>query len=316
MKNGIDWASLPDALARQADFSSLFFDASGLSIEQKKELLKTFILSLHSETTGICDAIDYKDHRLQSKPVDIQKILYKSVDAYRYILAMLNLWNISASKFEMALSQKDDFLHYRHRLSSKKIAEDQPVVLFDVDDVLAEFRSSFCGYATAMTGHFIDPESDEYYNTREFKRLNINGDFLFRSFIDNHGFLLLDRNDQYLNLLRHLQGKGYWIQIVTSRPENNLTCFYDTYSWLSRHGIDADGVAFTPEKFVWLAEQPYYSKGKYFAVDDSPKHAAEYAKHQVQVLVPEKPYNAEVKGLKNISYVPHGVDPIGFIPIT
>ena len=95
-----------------------------------------------------------------------------------------------------------------------------------------------------------------------------------------------------------------------------MTCFYDTYSWLVAHDIEADGVAFTPEKFMWLSEQPYYTRGSYFAVDDSPKHAAEYAKHQVSVMVPEKPYNAEVKDLKNISYVPRDADPILFIPET
>ena len=314
MTKPVDWANLPDALKRQADFSSLFFDNDKISLEQKKELLKTFVLSLHSETTGICEAIDYKEHRLQSKPVDVQKILYKSVDAYRYILAMLNLWGINASTFEMALAQKDDFLHYRHRTSQKKW-EGQPVVLFDMDDVLAEFRKSFCGYVSTLTGHFIDPESEEYYNVREFKRLNINSENFFKNFIDCHGFLLLERNDQYFKLLQHLKSQGYWIQIVTARPEANLTCFYDTYSWLARHGIEADGVAFTPEKFVWVSEQPFYARGKYFAVDDSAKHAAEYAKHSVVTVVPEKPYNKEVSGVSNIVYVPRNADPIQFIPV-
>jgi hypothetical protein len=315
MKKPANWADLSDALSRQAEFSSLFFDNSNITLEQKKELLKTFVLSLHSETTGICEAIDYKDHRLQTKPVDTQKILYKSVDAYRYILAMLNLWGINASKFEMALAQKDDFLHYRHRLSSKKWQEGQPVALFDMDDVLAEFRKSFCSYVTQLTGHFIDPESEEYYNVREFKRLNINSENFFKNFIDNHGFLLLEKNEKYLSLLRHLQAEGWWIQIITARPEQDLTSFYDTYSWLARNAIDVDGVTFTPEKFVWVSEQPYYSRGKYFAIDDSAKHAAEYAKHSVVTMVPEKPYNKEVKDTKNVIYVPKGSNPIDFIPV-
>lgn len=314
MKKCANWANLPDALLRQADFSSLFFDASSLSSKQKEELLKTFVLSMHTETTGICEAVNYKEHRLSSKPADTQKILYKSVDAYRYILAILNLWGINASSFEMALAQKDDFLHYRHQLSQRKWTE-QPVVLFDMDDVLAEFRKSFCAYATQESGHFIDPESDEYYNTREFKKIGLNGEGYFKNFIDNHGFLLLERNEKYFSLLKHLKTSGYWIQIVTARPESNLTAFYDTYSWLARHDVPADAVAFTSEKFAWLTEQPYFSSGKYFAVDDSAKHAAEYAKHGVTVMVPEKPYNKEVKNTNNVVYVPNGADPKNFIPV-
>lgn len=307
-----DWSKLAEALHQQRTFSDIFFDTKQLTTTQKEELLKTFVLSLHADATGICEGINYKDHRAARHPVDVQKILYKSVDVYRYVLAILNLWDISGSAFSTALSQKDDFLHYRHRLSKKRWTG-QPVALFDMDDVLAEFRTSFCGWLTATTGCHIDPESKEYYATGVLKKAGLNNETLFKTFIDQHGFLLLSRNDGYFALLRHLQEMGFWIQIVTARPADNLTAFYDTYSWLVRHGIEADGVAFTPEKFVWLTDQPYFSKGRYFALDDSAKHAAEYAKHGVPVIVPEKPYNHEVASLKNIHYVPRCSDPTDFI---
>jgi len=309
-----DWSNLPDALRQQATFSNLFFDVEKLSPKEREEMLKTFVLSMHAELTGIVDAVNYKDHRRAEHPADVQKILYKSVDAYRYVLAMLNLWGISGSTFSTALAQKDDFLHYRHRLSSKTWTG-QPIVLFDMDDVLAEFRKSFCAYVTETSGHFIDPESEEYYNVKEFKKHGMNNEQYFKNFIDNHGFLLLERNEKYHSFLKTLQSKGYWIQIVTARPESNLTAFYDTYSWLARHDIEADGIAFTPEKFVWLSEQKYFSTGNYFAVDDSAKHAAEYAKHGVKVIVPEKPYNAEVRGINNVYYVGKETDPMSVAPI-
>jgi hypothetical protein len=307
-----DWSKLHDALAQQKEFSDIFFDPDALDETQKQELLKTFVLALHSEASGIVEGVNYKDHRSTKHPVDVQKILYKSVDAYRYILAMLNLWGINATSFATALAQKDDFLHYRHALSQKKW-NGQPVALFDMDDVLAEFRVSFCGWVTATTGCALDPRSKQYYATEELKKSGLNNEVLFKNFIDSHGFLLLERNDLYLGLLKHLKSQGYWIQIVTARPSSNLTAFYDTYSWLARHGVDADGVAFTPEKYVWLTDQPFYATGKYFAIDDSAKHAAEYAKHGVSVLVPEKTYNTEVEGMKNVVYVPEGNDPISFV---
>lgn len=307
-----DWSNLHDALLRQGSFSSKFFDLNTLTSSQKEEMLKTFVLALHAEATGIVEGVNYKDHRLTTKPIDTQKILYETVDVYRYVLAILNLWGISASTFSSALSQKDDFLDYRHRLSQKKWSG-QPVVLFDMDDVLAEFRQSFCGWVTQTTGHFLDPQSKEYYNTDVLKKAGLNNETLFKGFIDSHGFLLLDRNDRYVKLLQYLKDRGFWIQIVTARPESNLTAFYDTYSWLYRHGIEADGIAFTPEKFVFLTDQPYYSTGKYFAVDDSAKHAAEYAKHGVKVLVPQKSYNTEVALLENVYYVPNVRDPIDYV---
>jgi len=308
------WNNLDEALAAQKDFSDLFFDSSKLTENQREEQLKTLVLALHSEATGIVEAVNYKDHRCADEPVDQSKILYKAVDAYRYILAILNLWGIDGNNFAAALGQKDDFLHYRHRISGRQW-NGQPVALFDMDDVLANFRESFCAWSTKKCGHFIDPESDEYYNVREFKKLGVSSEGYFKEFMDSHGLVNLERDENYVGLLRHLKSQGYWIQIITSRPASELACFYDTYTWLKRNDIDADGVAFAPEKFIWLSKQPFYNTGKYFAIDDSAKHAAEYAKHGVKVLVPEKSYNREVKGIDNVTYVSRGSNPSEFIPM-
>lgn len=309
----INWSDLSQALSRQREFSDIFFDAGGMSPAEKREMLKTFILSLHAETTGLVESVNYKEHRLEPETFDIQKLLYKSVDTYRYILAILNLFSITEEEFSMALAEKDDFLHYRHELLKNKWSG-QPVAVFDVDDVIANFRKSFCAWSTEKCGSFIDPESDEYYSTREFKRLGIKGEAYFKEFVDSHGFLSLSRDETYCGLLNHLRDQGYWIQILTSRPASNLTCFYDTYSWLARNDIRADGVAFSAEKFSWLSTQQYFNDGRYFAIDDSAKHAAEYAKHRVNVVVPEKSYNQEVRGVKYVTYVPRHEDPRNFIP--
>lgn len=310
----MEWSSLKDALEAQKSFSDLFFDSSSITDKQREEQLKTLVLALHSEATGIVEAVNYKDHRCADEPVDQSKILYKAVDAYRYILAILNLWGIDGNNFAAALSQKDDFLHYRHKISGRQWSG-QPVALFDMDDVLANFRESFCAWSTKKCGHFIDPESDEYYNVREFKKLGVSSEGYFKEFMDGHGLANLERDQNYVGLLNHLKSQGYWIQIITSRPANELACFYDTYSWLRRNDIDADGVAFAPEKFIWLTKQSFYNSGRYFAIDDSAKHSAEYAKHGVKVMVPEKSYNQEVRGIDNIIYVPRNSDPLDFIPI-
>lgn len=303
------WFDISQALLRQKDFSNIFFDSDTLTDQQRQEILKTFVLSLHAEATGIVDAVNYKDHRGSQNPVDTQKILYKSVDAYRYILAILNLWGIDASSFTSALSQKDDYLHFRHRLSLKKIKPKQRIVLFDLDDVVAEFRNSFCEFATLQIGAFVDPKSDEYYNLRTFNKHGADADAIFKQFIDSHGFLALSANSTYSQLLKKLKEEDRWIQIVTARPAENLTVFYDTYSWLSRMGFDVDGVTFTPEKFRWLSEQKFFGHHEVIAVDDSGKHAAEYAKHGVKVVVPQKTYNSEVEHLNNVIYVIDGHDP-------
>jgi len=301
------WNDLDSALKSQKSFSDYFYDSNQLTNEQKIDELKSLSLALHSEISEMCNAVNYKEHRREARETDLQKILYKSADAYRYILAIANLWGITADKLVSALEQKDHYLHYRHSLRNKKW-QGEPIVLFDVDDVLAEFRYEFCKFVTDQTGIFMDPNSAEYYNTVKFKEHGLNSEYFFKKFIDDHGFLRLLLNKKYYDLLTALKSRGYWVQIVTARDADNLTCFYDTYAWLHLNNIPADDVAFTPEKFAWLAGQDFYKTAKLFAVDDSAKHASEYAKHGVTCVVPKKSYNSEVKNVKGIVYVEEADD--------
>ena len=297
-----DWNNTTSAAALQKRFSDLFFDPENMTSEQKQEMMKTFVLSLHGEISDMASSINYKYHRLKDKPVNHEAILFKTVDAYRYLLAILNLWEISGEEFAKALTQKDEFLHYRHSLANKEWSG-QPVVLFDMDDVLAGFRESFCEFATIHTGIDIDPNTSEYYNTTVFRENNIDSEEVFREFIRSRLFASLKPINDFVEVFNDLKSKGFWMQILTARPADSLFCYYDTFEWLTRHGLEADAVAFSAEKFRWLSDQEFYGKTKVFAIDDSAKHASEYAKHGVEVLVPCTTYNQEVRGRENVLYI-------------
>ena len=50
-----------------------------------------------------------------------------------------------------------------------------------------------------------------------------------------------------------------------------------------------------------------------FAIDDSAKHASEYAKHGIGVVVPETSYNKEVRDRDNVMYMSTGTDIISTV---
>ena len=109
------------------------------------------------------------------------------------------------------------------------------------------------------------------------------------------GFARPDINQGAYRYLWDLKNKGYWIQYLTARPYENLQCRYDTYSWIAKHLLPYDGIDFSSEKFRWCAKSKYYDqKAIAFAIDDSPKHAEEYAKHGIRVKVPVKSYNKNI----------------------
>ena len=106
----MSFETLVNALNTQRQFSDLFFCPKNLSEKEKEEITKTFVLSLHTAASDLVSAVNYKDHRQAQQEVNHAKIIYKSVDIFRYMLATLNLWEINPDDFVEACEVKDNFL--------------------------------------------------------------------------------------------------------------------------------------------------------------------------------------------------------------
>jgi hypothetical protein len=297
----MNFETLVGALTRQKQFSDLFFDSDEMTIKEKEEVTKTFTLALHAEASGMASAINFKDHRQVKNEVDYHKILFKSVDAFRYVLAILNLWGVKPEDFETACEAKDLYLHMRHDLENN-VWSGQSVVLVDVDDVLAHFRKSFFEWLRVRKGIDTPVSCPEYYNVADVLAAGLAPEQVFREFIDDNGFLILEENTTMIDVINKLKDDGYWIHLVTARPADNLKCYHDSYMWLSQTNLKFDAIEFTGEKFRWLADQEFYKEGKVVcAVDDSPKHSTEYAKHGVQVFSPTLSYNTELENVELVT---------------
>ena len=65
--------------------------------------------------------------------------------------------------------------------------------------------------------------------------------------------------------------------------------------------VPYDNVDFSFEKYRWLSDKKFFKEGKVrFAIDDSPKHSAEYADQGIITLVPKRSYNKAVWNSENI----------------
>ena len=287
-----------DYLAIQRVFSSLFFDTSSMSEEELIARHQVFSLALHSEVSELASAVHYKDHRPMQSETQRQKILYETVDIMRYCLAVLNLWDFTAEDFEDAFDSRDAFLWNRETRGLQNWSG-QPVIVVDVDDVLAQFRLGFFGWIKENFGIEFDVEDPSYYNNIPVGEFS--NEEAYMEFIKAGGVRSLPINDKIAKSLKMMKGKGYWIHLLTARPAENLKCLYDTCLWLSSNEIVYDSVAFSPEKYRWLLDKDFFKQGKMIcAVDDAPKHVAEYAKQGLKVLVPKRSYNSEVWDLKNV----------------
>jgi len=267
-----------------------------LSQALKEKITQENVLCAHAELSALVNATNYKNHHSHSEPLANRKtVLYETVDVIRYMMATLNTWGITPQEFEEAFDKKDVYLNKHHELQHKKW-EGQPVAIVDIDDVLANFRSGFANWLEEKFGVKPDVNSKEYYFISALSQIDLNSETVFKMFLDEGGFSKLGVDSDNVRLLQDLKSKGYWIHLLTARPEEELQCLYDSYSWLVEYNIPCDAISFSPEKFRWCAKSKYYDAGAIkFAIDDAPKHAEDYAKHGIKCFVPRKSYNHHLK---------------------
>ena len=284
----------------QKKFNDIFFDLDKLTSKDKEEITRSLCLAAHTEVSELVSGLNFKDHRLQKKDLDLNKILYESVDAIRYIISILNLWGVSPETFEEAFLDKDLFLQTRHRITSNTW-EGQPVIIVDIDDVLTHFRTGFLQWLADVHNIHVSPHSKEYYTSSEVKKAGLNPEQIFFEFIDQRKIRSLKPDVNMIRQINNLKDDGFWIQLLTARPKENLVCLYDTYFWLEKSNIKYDRLDFSGEKYRWCAQSDYFDQEKIIcAIDDSAKHAAEYAKHDIPVFLPPTHYNQEVHDMKNV----------------
>jgi len=281
-----------EMLLKQKRFSENFIDHENLTQEDREKLTLQFSASLQKEVGDILDGVNYRHHRAKDESPELSKILHESVDAFRYLLAILNTWGITHDDFEDAFSVRD--LHLNTRFNKEQVKwEGQPVIIVDVDDVLTPFKDECTRWVKANTDFVPDEDSTAYYSITEE---------MYMKFIEARRLKSMRTNISIVETINKLYDEGYWIHLLTARPADLLVCKYDTYAWLEKSGIKCHRISFSPEKYLWLARTDYYKSEKVVcAIDDSPKHATEYAKHGVHTLSPRTSVNADLENVENVT---------------
>lgn len=284
--------SIRQMFERQRVFSENFFCHEELTDDERERLTLQFAASLQKEVGDILDGVNYRHHRPVNKPPEIGKIVHESVDAFRYLLAILNVWDVSPEEFEDAFEVRDQHLNFRFE-NEKTVWEGQPVVVLDVDDVLTPFRKTCTQWVHDNTDLAIDTESTMYYSITEE---------MYMTFIEQRQLRSMGTINGAVESVNRLYDEGYWIHLLTARPKENLVCKYDTVAWLQNSGLKCHRISFSPEKYLWLARTDYFRNGKVVcAVDDSAKHALEYAKHGIPTFSPRTPANGELEDVKGVT---------------
>lgn len=283
----------------QRKFSELHYDVGEMDEETREAKTRELALALHHEVSKLVGAVNFRGHRTKTTPAERDRVLYEAVDAIRYGMAICNLWDFDDRDFMVAWDDKDHYLNEQHRLQQQKW-QGEPVFIWDIDDVIAEFRTGFSRWVNETKGIPVDPSCKEYFFIEQLAKTGYSSLGLYDEFIRDRGIYSLQLSPA-VEVLNELYDKGAWIHLVTARPKDNLICKYDTYHWLRDAGIKFHGLDFTGEKLAFVSRTEYCVQNKIVAcVDDGPNHIRSYLAHDFNCLMPNKPYNESVKDDKNL----------------
>ena len=282
-------------LLRQLNYNNkVLGDAAYFGQQKLERHTQELALCAHAEISSLINATNFRTHHGNLAKTNKDTILFESVDVIRYMMAIQNLWGITDEEFEEAFEAKDVYLNMCHEMK-KRPWDNQYVAIVDLDDVVVEFRKGFAAWLSKEFNIHADVNSSEYYFITALKKARVNPEDIFSKFIADGGFRTLEIKENIRETLVGLKQQGFWIQYLTARPAEDLRCLYDTFYWINKFKLPYDAINFSSEKFRWCAKSKYYDSRKIcFAIDDSPKHAEEYAKHGIKVFVPKQNYNKHV----------------------
>lgn len=301
MSSAHDETQMERLFRLQRDFGAKFYDVESMSEQERHQLTVKLAAAMHGEVSSILSGLDFRTHRSSEAPACKGNITYEAVDVFRYLQAILNLWGVDAASFNQAYEDRDVFLNMRHQMESV-LWDGRPVVVLDLDDVVTRFKEEFYQWMERTYSITIDPDTREYYPSKELTAIGKNSEDALNEFISCGMLKQLGAHSGVVERINELYNSGeVWIHLVTARPGENLVCRYDTYRWLQKSGMKVHRVSFESSKYLWLIKTPYWQQNKVVcAIDDSGKNVREFATHHIPCLVPRRAYNEDLENIPNV----------------
>lgn len=266
-----------------------------LTPEQKQAFFNKFILAVHEETTELLKTTNYKSHDKRMKMVKRGNTVLEIVDVFKYLMNLCVINEIDANELFLMEREKTAVVRQRYRQQQINFSA-APIVMVDIDGVLADYPQSFYNFVNKKLGTSYDPEKQNDYDicramglTREkYEELK----FEYRE----SGYKRdIDTIDGAVSSMKILKDSGFLIVVFTARPvsEHNRIEI-DTYHWLEKNQIPFDALLFAEKKHEELAKFYKHFKPICF-IEDSESNADYLSNDGINVVLFNKPYQHNKK---------------------
>ena len=293
-------ASLADVWQQQAQYNR---DVRQIQDRSEAEWMETYILGMMSELGDLLKEMNWKRHRLRSSEDFGPNVPEELVDITKYVYSMWILMGYTPEEMLQRTYLKGTYLASLFRQNFFQEVKDK-VVIFDLDDVLANLRKTLAGY---FSDKFELPaiSTDSFINGVEI-HLDLEGGWkadeyrrVKNTFEKEGGYRTVEPLLPIKPMFDSLWGRGYSIAVYTARP---VTAFkrirWDTFLWFEDQGAQPDLLEFGSEDRIRTGCK-LQSEGRFVVlVEDNPELARRAHNSGLQVIVPRTGYNQGISNFK------------------
>ncbi len=221
-----------------------------LNGDDKVELTKEYLLSLHSELTEVLNNIPWKKHRFIGRS-NRDALLEEMVDVQKFLWGLMMIWEVNPSELAHAFNRKSDIVEQRfqqdHVLPSQVANKD--IVIVDIDGVVADWKNGFDLWVERHHPDLENGEWDKHVDPGLRERL--------KNEMHGSGGMLHLQCLPGTAGIKLLQEKGYEIIWLTARPINSHPRLVgDTIEWLKKNNFPTDYIFYSDlNKHTFVADK-------------------------------------------------------------
>jgi len=284
-------------LEQQSKYNNVIRAANPLS---KEEWTSTYLLGLISEIDDVLDAIHWKRHRKQDIKFIETNIGHQLADLTKYVLSLWEIWGFSAEQIQIYVDRKSKFLE--HMLTQENILlTNEQILIVDLDGILVNLHDTIIEWADQDTSDI--PQSTLLMD--QVLSMRYPDYAVMKRGLEEAGmYVFAQEYKDATQYVKKLQSIGFKVIFVTARPFPEIqSVWFDTYSWLSLHGLNPEYLLFVKDKRILLADELAVNN-KVIILDDDPVWIMRAATSGIPVIARRFPYNEFLEGeLNNVAFV-------------
>jgi hypothetical protein len=274
--------------ADQLDFNNMFRSNPAPTFEERTFETKDLVLHLISECDELLRASGaWKTHRRprQSGFENRRAVLMEIIDIFKYAMTVAHVQGFTAQEFMAAYWEKS--MVVRQRYAEEFVRQiNQPTVIVDIDNVLADYIRGFVTWAGDRGGITADAGLEFLMNPRYLTHSELGISWtqyqtLKHEFRVSGGHATLPVMPGAREFLAWCETQHLQIILVTARPIDKYPNLHgETLQWLDRNGLIFDEVWWARDKGEIVLERDIV-KHIVFAVDDEEQYVRQLSGQHV-----------------------------------